>query len=61
MFCQRGPTLTLFFILFLDDVLFLVDEGRREDPDTTKWLFADGPIMAQHCMLACSFVIFQGI
>ena len=48
-----------FFIL-----IFLVDEGRREDPNTTKLCFADAPLIAQHYMLAwyiCSFVIFQGI
>ena len=62
-----GSTLTTFF---------QVNEGRREDPNTTisgppttcqrnaTWRFAGGPMVAQHWMLdlyICSFVIFQGI
>ena len=35
-FANGGPTLTAFFF----------DEGR-EDPNSTKWRFAGGPMMAQ--------------
>ena len=57
-FCQRGPTLTTFFVLFF--FVLLGDEGR-EDPSTNisepsstcqrnaiKWRFAGYPMMAQH-------------